>query len=357
MWFNHIGLTSHPITSVTKNNQRKNKTGSAPVKQLARQLRNMAVSSPKRKNRQPKQQQRMTGPLSNVPVANSYAITNRSLGEGVNTYQGTQTIGSVSYDTQDLGLINNFSFNPTLMGGRLARLAESHQKYRFKRMSLMITPGLPTTVGGNLVAGYTPNPDDDVRTIDEILSLPGAKLMSLWQAQQIQTKIEDPNSWYFCDPDSSEIMKTTQGKFVVGNAGASGFTTRITIPIVIDYVIQFKGAASGRAIGGVIECAETNGVPDPDNTNAWSIDNQPTAIEGQIQFDRAYALSGGVSLKGPTAEIFAQAIQLISFKGAGTYLLFAESFDALKAGDFITPADTGTPLTQPVPAWRGYLLN
>jgi hypothetical protein len=142
--------------------------------------------------------------------------------------------------------------NPVnFIGTRLAQMARSFQKYRFTRLQLRIMTNLPTTVGGTITSGYSSNPDYQVSIYSDIgrqiFALDGAQISNLWVHNIVRCPIRDRQKWYYIDPDSSEIMNTTQGKFLMLPTSGANITEEISVPLIIEYDIQFMGAALDTA--------------------------------------------------------------------------------------------------------------
>jgi len=154
------------------------------------------------------------------------------------------------------GLNNVYSFflnpiDPAYTGTRLSQLAGSFQKYRFKKIMFRVMTNLPTTVGGTLTTGYCENPDQGITTTSfieaqqAIFALDGANISNLWVHNMVHCKIRDPK-WYNIDPDSTEPMMTTQGTVYLLPSGDINITGEVQIPVVLDYTIEFTGAAKQK---------------------------------------------------------------------------------------------------------------
>jgi hypothetical protein len=134
----------------------------------------------------------------------------------------------------------------SLNGTRLAFLAGSYQKYRYRRLVLKIASNFSTTVGGNIIAGYSENPEmqllDGGAVFNQLFAMNGVST-SLFTPVNITGRIGDKNKWYNIDEDSAVIMDTTQGVFFVALQSAVTVTGTQTIPIMIEYDIEFKEPA------------------------------------------------------------------------------------------------------------------
>jgi len=134
-------------------------------------------------------------------------------------------------------------------------------KYRFRSAIIRIQAGLPTTVGGLLVVGYSENPDYEIaggESARDIFALEGAQSKNLWTNIDVRAPIKDRAKWYNIDVDSSEVMNTVQGTFYVCLQSAMNVVGAMTIPIRLQYQVEFAGTAyqpefvgSGVTIGDV----------------------------------------------------------------------------------------------------------
>lgn len=144
---------------------------------------------------------------------------------------------------------------------RVSNVSRSFQKYRFKSCVLRIQAGLPTTVGGLLVVGYCENPDyelDKENAARDIFALEGAQSKNLWTNIDSRANIRDRGKWYNIDLDSPEVMNTTQGQFYVCVQSAINVTGTMTIPIRLQYEIEFTGTAyQSETLGGAVTVPAT----------------------------------------------------------------------------------------------------
>lgn len=152
--------------------------------------------------------------------------------------------------------------SPILMGSsRVSNVCRSFQKYRFKSCVLRIQAGLPTTVGGLLVVGYCENPDyelDSNNAARDIFALEGAQSKNLWTNIDSRAYFRDKGKWYNIDLDSPEVMNTVQGQFYVCVQSAINVTGVMTIPIRLQYEIEFTGTAyQSESLGGAVDVPST----------------------------------------------------------------------------------------------------
>lgn len=177
------------------------------------------------------------------------AYTQRQTGGAINTVMRIDDqIDSITVGPATVsGQLFEILLNPILLGGRIATFAEAYQKYRFRSFKLSVGVNMPTNTGGNYTVAYCENPDQAFGTAPsvprQVYNLPGAVNKPWWQRGDSLAKITDKNKWYNIDADSLEIMSTTQGKFVLTNVSPPTVTAPVTVPIFIDCVIEFSGAA------------------------------------------------------------------------------------------------------------------
>jgi len=154
----------------------------------------------------------------------------------------TELIAKLSYDINSTGVMQEVPLNPVdpfwsqLQLGQMARL---YGKFRFKSIRLTSANTAGTAVGGAMTMCYFENPDQRLTTADALISNDGAVMGPLWQPTPVVAKIVDRGKWYNIDPDSEEVMQTTQGKFVFGCVIAPTAENSVTVPIIADYEVEF----------------------------------------------------------------------------------------------------------------------
>jgi hypothetical protein len=144
------------------------------------------------------------------------------------------------------GSLYQYLLNPLRLGGRLTTLARAFQQFRFRSIEIHVGVNMPTNITGNYTVAYTANPDLDFQpsiASRQVFQLPGAINKPWWQMGKSRANIVDRNKWYNIDSNSSEIMQTTQGKFIICNVSPPSTTAKVVVPIFAEYVIEFANAA------------------------------------------------------------------------------------------------------------------
>jgi len=237
------------ICQATKINNKKT-PASQGVKQLANIIR-QATKQPK-KRRTVKRLNR--GPRSvvstQVPVEIAYSVRQMAPLNKIHTERASEYIGTISASSNTpANTTIIFRMNPiTLAGTRLQTLAGIYQKFRFRKLRLVVQTGASTSISGLYVAGYNSNPDSEIavnspKAGTQVFALPGAVSRPLWIVGNVDAKIEDRNKWYYVDPDSEEVMNTTQGYFAIVIQAVPSTITPIVLPILLEYEVEFTGSA------------------------------------------------------------------------------------------------------------------
>lgn len=221
--------------------------------QLAKLLAASKVSRPSSgKNR--KSQSRRAGANStlrsvSVPARVAYNLTN-DRGVSTHTERGYELLQNISIGAGTaVGTFWSFPLNPlheSYAGTRLQQLALNFIKFRFRRLMLRFGNVASTSTSGALVFGFMDNPDYSVTVVNStrvISALSGSVTGPLWQPIDCHAKIVDRAAWYYLDEDSDEVMKTTQGQFLLALVAAATLATDQGFPLYIDYDIEFSGAA------------------------------------------------------------------------------------------------------------------
>lgn len=189
------------------------------------------------------------GGIDYTEVPMTMAYTNRqSNNQKIHREIAREYIGQFVMDASlPVGSSSKFMMNPAnLPGTRLARLASTYQKYRFRKLALSVQSSAPTSVGGLYICGYNSNPDAEysqANAVQAIFQLPGANSANVWRTVTSRAKVEDPNKWYNIDPDSNEIMMTTQGYFAVVQQTPPTGTASLVFPVLLEYDIEFTGSS------------------------------------------------------------------------------------------------------------------
>lgn len=186
--------------------------------------------------------------ITNIPVGQATTVrqpmTNKTHVERAREQVGTFAISP----TTPIGSGQQYLLNPlTLAGTRLQRLAQNYQKFRFRRVALTVQSSASTSVGGLYVVGYNSNPDAELApgfgAVQQVTTLPGATSANAWRTVTVPGRLEDRGTWYNLDPDSEEIMKTTQGYFAIVAQIPSTGTGPTQYAVWLDYEVEFSGSA------------------------------------------------------------------------------------------------------------------
>jgi len=246
-----------------------------------------------------------------VPLNLGYQTRQQNT-ESIQRIKGSEILQPITFSTtSSTGAFIEIPMNPLLLvGTRISQLAQNFQKYRFRSLLLRVAVNTSTTTTGSGVLGFMENPDQTIVpsvALNQIYACPGATQFPWWQQGMVAARIGDRNKWYNIDENSSEIMLTTQGKFVVGVVQPPSAT--LVVPMLLEYDIEFLGAAIqvqevGQSSYTFLACAFTSIVTGTTRVQFNSSVVQPAA-------------------SGPTAEyyIFAEPISLTGTDGEGTPFL------------------------------------
>jgi hypothetical protein len=188
------------------------------------------------------------GAMANIPLQMAYTKQQTSSTRPITVSFSDMLDGVVVGPTTAAGTTWQYPLNPLkLAGTRMQAYAALYGKFRFKRMRLCVGVNAPTTISGNYMAGYFNNPDFDIPSGPQasrvVYAQPNTVNKPWWQRGDIDARLVDAGKWYNIDADSSEIMQTTQGKFVIVNVSPPSTTSSTTIPIFVDYTIEFSEPA------------------------------------------------------------------------------------------------------------------
>jgi hypothetical protein len=220
------------------------------VKQLANIIRQatqmkMKRKMPKRLNRGPKS---ITS--TQVPVEIAYSVRQNAPLNKVHVERASEYIGTFTVSTATpVNTTIVYRMNPsTLAGTRLQSLSKIYQKFRFRKLRMIVQSSAASTISGLYVMGYNSNPDAELAvnspmSSTQVFALPGAVSRPFWIVGTADAKIEDRNKWYYVDADSEEVMNTTQGYFAIVVQAPANTTTPTVVPVLLEYEIEFTGSA------------------------------------------------------------------------------------------------------------------
>jgi len=182
-----------------------------------------------------------------IPLEIAYTVR-QTANPKTHVERASEYIGSFTISqTTPVGSLVTFMMNPaTLAGTRIKSLANSYQKFRFRRMALKLQSSTTTAINGLYILGYNSNPDAEVNVADPVpavYALPGAISTNVWRSAVCNAQLEDRNKWYNIDADSTELMNTTQGCFYVCVQSPTNSATPVSMPVLLDYEIEFRGNA------------------------------------------------------------------------------------------------------------------
>lgn len=210
----------------------------------------MVVRAPQKSGRKTRDRRVSSfGKSYNVPLTAVTQIRQSSNPVNVMKISGTDRIGGVTFGpTTPLNRAIQFKMSPAHLGGtRINSLSKSFQLYRFTNMKLTVFSNLPSTSGGGYTVGYCENPDQSFTSGpglgSQIFALTDAVIGNMFVPTTSKARINDKSKWYRIDEDSSEVMNTTQGSFVLSVDSLTAITTPLTVPVMLEYSIEFKGSA------------------------------------------------------------------------------------------------------------------
>jgi hypothetical protein len=195
---------------------------------------------------------------TNIPYAQAVKIR-QTTADRVQRISGSDIIGSlVLTSATTSGALQTYIVAPwNFPNTRQFTLSRNFQKFRYRRLRFTLASNQPSTVGGTVVMGYTSNPDQSFSSgpsnINEVFNLPSAELVNMFLPTSITAKLQDPNKWYNIDPDSSELMQTAQGLFALTVQTTINITGSTSIPILMDYEIEFAGTAVQNYSSSVVQ--------------------------------------------------------------------------------------------------------
>jgi len=308
---------------------------------LDRRFAKLAMSRPAQPRRRPQQPRRQNLGITstNVPVEVAFTVAQNTQ-QRVHIETARELIGqfAITADTAP-GSSMRFNMNPLLLlNTRIAKISANYQKFRFRKLALIVQSSVATSVTGLYAVGYNSNPDAEYTTssaIAAVTNLPGAQSTNVWKTVHVNATIQDKNKWYNLDADSNEIMQTTQGYFAIVNQVTPGITAPgvLQFPIWLDYSIELTGSATTNVPNVGAPFMIPGGTWVWSNTlSDWSftVDPDETLTFPLIATGGQYAVVPGYNLGVGTENVPANFVEAFS-----TGYSFATSLQDLQTGKFI----------------------
>jgi len=283
--------------------------------------------------------------IVNVPFTAATQIQQSAREQAVSSFSGTDRIGQVTFGPlSPVGTPIVFKMSPPdLPATRLGNMSRNFQLYRFKKMLLTVFSNLPSTAGGGFTVGYAENPDQSFNSgsqlSSQVFSLPGAVAGNMFVPTKLAAHINDKNKWYRIDEDTEEIMNSTQGMFIISVDSLTAITTPITVPVFLEYVIEFKGSAIQKAdTTGAVQIFPSAIVsPVVNQPTRWSV----TPIAGE---PTSGLVAGKPYLIVPGFLILEEFAEVLVFIAAGSdNFSFYTSEEAFSLGTPIVQSLAGFP--------------
>lgn len=266
-----------------------------------------------------------------IPVDEIYSYQNR-VPEIQHSFPGSEYVTRYQVTSAmpaGLVLVNKY-LNPMLFPStRLFNMARNFEEFRFIRARIIHIPVVGTAVDGGLIMSYFSNPDFDVGT-DPTTTLfnSGGYKTAIRLRGQVTAKLD--SVWRKCDPDSNEIMQTTQGKFVVAIDTPTTAAGTMTFNLIMEYVIEFrKPTTQTQTYSNVGTMAPASWVNSGGGTFTSSVALSITPAIGDN-----FLINPAIEIPGPLnsqTALYAQALNT-----GGTQFKLFESFDKVGiSGGFI----------------------
>jgi len=245
-------------TQSCRNSQAKKTTTNKSTSKVEKQLANLArreqslaarvnrmTARPVPRRRAPASMGAITS--TEIPMEVAYTVR-QPTSRKIHRETACEYIGDfVILPTSTQGDSVKFMMNPlTLPRTRLYNLARNYQKFRFTRLALKVQSSTTTSTNGLYVVGYNSNPDAEYTrqvAVPAVFDLPGAQSANVWRTITSVARIEDRNKWYNLDPDSDEVMQTTQGYFAVVVQSPTSATGPLVMPVLLEYSVEFTGSS------------------------------------------------------------------------------------------------------------------
>lgn len=187
--------------------------------------------------------------VSFVPTVMTNTIMGAAAGKSV-TQRGKEIIGYIDINQYTpSGILAEIMCNPLLLGApRLEKMAAIYQQYRMKRMAFTLATVLPTTTYGQFWIAYSRNPDhaiaNDANANANVFALENSRQCQAWTPVTYECDLRPNTTIFNIDPDSREIMKTTQGKFFISTSGHFNVTGDFEVPVYLEYEIELYGQSA-----------------------------------------------------------------------------------------------------------------
>lgn len=327
--WSQISYLSSFITRSTTNNT-KSKSNSK------------ASKSPKQKQTKQKQnnsrkQNTTVRRTAVVPVTQSYNIKN-STRNTTQVIRGSEYLTSWVIASTSAGRLVEIPLDPVndyYDRLRIKLLASSFGKFRFRRARLTVGCNFATTISGNFLISYSENPQlqlaslTDSALFNQIYAMNGQS-SPFWSPITYDAKIRDRSKWYNIDADSSNLMDSIQGKFILAIQTTPSAPLPVTIPILLDYEIELVDPAiqvPGPAFGTSLAKSNTTFTQRAEETRG----QYHVSAGGDLPDNIIYKIVGGAQII--TRDGIEEATWIVHYTNAalshGFYRTFADACAAV----------------------------
>lgn len=201
------------------------------------------------RNTRMRAQRPVQGMQTQVPFAQAVNIR-QSAPNRIVTMSGKEQFATFTVSAASTpGQVQLFDINPAdLEDTRLKFVSQSFQEYRVKRLAVTLVTNLPTTAGGSIVIGSTSNPDQLIETSNQVFALNGAQIASMYVPVVVNCNYS--KTWLKVDPDNVEAIMSTCCRVAVALQSSASITGTAVCPLLLDWVIEFRGSAIQSFGGG-----------------------------------------------------------------------------------------------------------
>jgi hypothetical protein len=245
-------------------------------------------------------------------------------------------------------LLVNQPLNPLMFPDtRLASIAKNYLEFRFTRARIVHVPTVSTAVDGALVMNYFSNPEFELGPSPAKTMFATRGYKSPIRTRGSVDAILD-KEWRLIDLNSSELLKTCQGKFSVALDTATTVSGTLSFQMIIEYVVEFRGISKQSvSFGTPVTGVQTTMTPDAGGSAILTLTVGVTPAPSTTTPYLMVPALNLASKQGPAATgLFAM------FVGATQFAAFASLEDIanntpIQTGNtpaFISPFITYTPV-------------
>lgn len=121
------------------------------------------------------------------------------------------------------------------MSKRLQTLSQAFERITFLSLTYRVTPKAASIITGGYVAGFVPDPEDSISTVESLLATQGAQSGHWWETREVRPRLERKQLFTH---QGNEVRLRSPGRFVLISDGAS--TGSLPLSVDVEWTVELS---------------------------------------------------------------------------------------------------------------------